>query len=284
VLGTFTPTRVALLYDWSNRWALDMAQGFQKEDKKVHETLCNHYFPLWQRGVNTDVIGENDEFAGYDLIIAPQLYMTSDALIDKLEAFVKNGGTLLCTYMTGMVNENDRCHLGGFPGGKLKDVFGIWNEEIDTLYPEEHNSVTYEGTSYKAVDYCELIHAQGAQVLATYDADFYQGMPAITVNDYGKGKAYYVAFRGEEDFLTNMTDRLLEECGVASDFDGELPYGMTAHSRTDEETLYVFLQNFATRPLTTCTRQAWVTVDTQESITGEITLAPYETLILSRKL
>ena len=32
-----------------------------------------------------------------------------------------------------------------------------------------------------------------------------------------------------------------------SDFDGILPQGVTAHSRTDGDTLYVFLQNFSNR-------------------------------------
>lgn len=283
VLGTMTESRVALISDWSNRWALDNAQGFQKNDKKIHATLSKHYHPMWKRGINTDIIGEDDDFSCYDIIIAPMLYITSDNMIDKLERFVKNGGTLLCTYMLGMVNENDLCHLGGFPGGRLKDVFGIWNEEIDTLYPNDKNSVTFNGVTYDAVDYCELIHAQGAEVLATYNDDFYKGMPALTVNNYGKGKAYYIAFRDSGDFTDVVTERLLTECGVTSDFDGELPYGLTAHSRTDGENLYVFLQNFSTKPLTTSTAYTWVTVDGEQSVGGEITLDSYETLILSRK-
>ena len=284
VLGTVTEPRVALIYDWSNRWALDKAQGFQKSDKKVHKTLMQHYFPLWKRGINVEIIGEIDDFEPYDLIIAPQMYIASDNMIDKLERFVKNGGTLLGTYMMGMVNENDRCHLGGFPGGKLKDVFGIWNEEIDTLYPDEHNTVNLNGEKYNAIDYCELVHANTAEVLATYEEDFYAGMPALTVNNYGEGKAYYVTFRDKGDFTDMLTDRLLCECGITSDFDGALPYGMTAHSRTDGETLYVFLQNFATKTLATSTKYSWVTVDGKEEISGDITLKSYETLVLSRKL
>ena len=283
IVGTHTQSRVAVMYEWPNRWAIDSAQGFQRQDKKVRKTFCDHYFSLWKRGINTEVIGEEDDFSQYDLIIAPQLYMTSEELIEKLARFVEKGGTLLCTYMTGMVNENDRCYMGGFPGGKLKDVFGIWNEEIDTLYPDESNTVTMDGTAYKAVDYCELIHPRGAKVLASYEEDFYAGMPALTVNSYGKGKAYYMAFRPEQDFLDKITGQLLEECGITSDFDGELPYGMSAHSRTDGETVYVFLQNFSTVPLTTETACQWITADTQEQITGQIVLAPYETRILSKK-
>lgn len=281
--GTLTSSRVALFYDWQNRWAIDRTQGFQLSDKKVYATLAKHYFPLWKRGINTEIVGEDDDLSSYDLVLAPMLYMTSEKTIDKLARFVENGGTLCATYMLGMVNENDRAYLGGFPAGKLKEVFGIWNEEIDTLYPDECNHVTFDGVTYKAVDYCELLLAKGAEALATFDEDFYAGMPALTGNAYGKGKAYYVAFRDGGDFTDALTARLLAECGIASDFDGKLPYGVTAHSRTDGENLYVFLQNFSTHPQKTSTKYVWTCADTGKSVAGDLVLAPYETLILSRK-
>ena len=81
-----------------------------------------------------------------------------------------------------------------------------------------------------------------------------------------------------------LSARLLDECGITSDFDGALPYGMTAHSRTDGETLYVFLQNFATEPLTTSTAHSWTTVEDKRTVHGGITLGAYETLVLSRKI
>ena len=37
------------------------------------------------------------------------LYLTSEATIDKLTAYVAAGGTLYATYMLGMVDENDLC-------------------------------------------------------------------------------------------------------------------------------------------------------------------------------
>jgi beta-galactosidase GanA len=39
-------------------------------------------------------------------------------------------------YMSGLVDENDRCIFGEYPG-KLKDVLGIWVEEVDALRPYE---------------------------------------------------------------------------------------------------------------------------------------------------
>lgn len=284
IVGTTTESKAAILYDWSNNWAIDDAQGFQKNDKKVLKTLGKHYRPLWKRGINTDIIGFEDDFSKYPLIIAPMLYTVNAGLEKKIADYVSGGGIILCTYMTGMVNENDLCHLGGFPAGKLKEVFGIWNEEIDTLYPGESNIVLSDGKEYKAVDYCERIHPDSAETLALYGSDFYSGEPAVTVNKYGKGKAYYVAFRDEGDYTDMLTDALLSEAAIKSEFDGKLPEGVTAHSRTDGENIYVFLENYSAEPRKTSTGYLWKTVEEGINIQGVISLKPYETVILSRKL
>ena len=163
-------------------------------------------------------------------------------------------------------------------------LFGIWNEEIDTLYLNEHNTVDYNGNAYNAIDYCELIHPSTAKTLATYTSDFYSGMSAVTVNSYGKGKAYYVAFRDAGDFTDRLTAELLDECKITSDFDGVLPQGVTAHSRTDGDTLYVFLQNFSMEEQTVMTKYEWILVDEFRCISGEVLLKPYETLIMSKKI
>lgn len=123
-----------------------------------------------------------------------------------------------------------------------------------------------------------------ASTRATYTSDFYSGSAAATLNEYGNGKAYYIAFRNADDFHGEIIDRILKEKGITSDFDGVLPKGVTAHSRTDGETLFVFLENFSTAAAKTSTSLEWRTVDTGETIKGAITLAPYETVILKRKL
>ena len=81
-----------------------------------------------------------------------------------------------------------------------------------------------------------------------------------------------------------LTERILGECGITSDFDGALPYGMTAHSRTDGEHLYVFLENHSTAAVTTKTDYTWTDVENGNTVTGTLTLAPYEVRILSRSL
>lgn len=281
IVGTLTEAKAAILYDWVNDWALKDARAFHPWDKKLMKTVKSFYSPLWENGIDTDIIGVEDSFEKYRLIIAPMMYSISEGLAEKLEGFVKQGGILLATYMTGMVDENDLCYLGGLPCGRLKDVFGIWNEEIDSLFPEEKNRVLLkDGTAVTAVDYCEVIHADKAEVLATYDSDYYKGMPAATVNKYGDGEAYYIAFRDTGEYTDMTVKALLREAGICSGFDGEFPYGVTAHTRTDGEKTFVFLQNFSYSPKSVKTEKEWRVFETGEKLTGEFEMEPLQTIII----
>ena len=244
IAGTAVNARVAILFDWENMWALEACQGFQLKDKKYEETCVAYYQPFWKRGIAVDVIGPQKDFSRYDLVVAPMLYMADEKMIEKIADFVKNGGTFYATYMLGMVNETDLCYLGGFPAKKLKDVFGIWNEEIDTLYPNERGAVLLEEKPYTTKDYAEIIHEKTATVLARYEKDFYKGFPAYTINEYGKGKAYYQAFRDTGEFKDKAIQNILKDLEIRGCIAGELPDGVSAHTRTDGKTTYLFVENY----------------------------------------
>lgn len=248
VCGTMINARVAIIYDWENRWALDDSQGFAKENKFYNETCIAYYRALWDRGIAVDVINAHGDFEGYDLVIAPMLYMTDSDTIQKISRYVNEGGTFYATYMLGMVDGTDLCYLGGFPAENLKEVFGIWNEEIDTLYPQEEVSVIYGKASYSGKDYCELIHAKTAQVLASYQSEFYKGMPAFTVNSYGKGYAYYQCFRDTGEFWKDIAEQILDKLEIKGAYDGKLSEGVRIHKREDDEEEYLFVQNYMDTP------------------------------------
>ncbi len=75
------------------------------------------------------MIDADVDLTPYQLVIAPMLYMVRDGFAGRAEAFVANGGHLVTTYWTGIVNESDLCYLGGFPG-PLRNLLGISAEEM----------------------------------------------------------------------------------------------------------------------------------------------------------
>jgi beta-galactosidase len=194
VVGCRTDAKVAIIFDQQNRWALDDAQGPRNLGMEYENTVNEHYRPFWEQGIAVDIIDADGDLSAYQLVIAPMLYMVRDGFAARAEAFVADGGHLVTTYWTGIVNESDLCHLGGFPG-PLRNLLGIWAEEIDCLNDGERNLVQglagNEGGlqgPYQVRHLCELIHAESARPLATYRDDFYAGRPAVTVNHFGKGR------------------------------------------------------------------------------------------------
>jgi beta-galactosidase len=255
VIGTTVKPDVAIIFDWENRWAIDDLHGLGRDRRNYPETCINHYLPFWSRGIPVDVIPEWADFTPYKLLVAPMLYMLQPGVAQRLKQFVAAGGTVVCTYWSGIVDENDLCFLGGWPGDGLREVFGIWDEEIDTLTPTERNHIVMADDnglgisgSYEARDYFSLIHAEGAAVLATYASDFYAGMPALTVNRYGKGKAYYMASRNDGRFLADFYASLAAELNLLRALPVELPQGVSAQLRSDGDKKFIFVMNFNPEP------------------------------------
>jgi beta-galactosidase len=278
ILGSSVRPEVALIYDWENRWALEDAQGPRQRGKDYEPTCHRHHRAFWRLGVPVDVIDMEGHLDGYRLVVAPMLYMVRPGVAERLERFVSGGGTFVATYWSGIVDENDLCFLGGFPG-PLRKLLGIWAEEIDALYDGEHNSVVPEGGNslglrrrYRADTLCELLHAETASVLARYGADFYAGRPALTENRLGAGRAFTIASRNEDAFLWDFYTALARQLALQpvlrriplgrAGTDGvapgarargrgagrALPEGVTAQLRGDGEREFVFLLNFAAAP------------------------------------
>ncbi|MDR3249176.1 MAG: beta-galactosidase [Treponema sp.] len=275
ILGTDTPSAVAIIYDWNVRWALDDIKGLLQQKTGYEETVINHYRAFWQLGIPVDIINSPRSLEGYDLVVAPMLYLIRPGTAEALENFVQQGGTLVLSYASGYVNETDLTFLGGFPGGAgspLRKTMGIWCEEIDALYPEDRNSIEWQGKSYEVFDLCELIHTEGAQAQGSYGRDFYAGRPAITVNSYGKGKAWFIAARTGRDFLDDFYNSITAEAKIKRALENPLPPGVTAQVRSDGQTRHIFVMNFNPQA-----------VQVDAGVLGQKKLEPWEVWIIERK-
>lgn len=279
ILGAATKAKVALIFDTENRWALDDCQGPRYELKYV-DTVLDHYTALVRRGVDVDVIDQTADFSGYSVIVAPMLYMVKPGVAERLEAFVQGGGSFVATCRTGCVDQNDLCFLGGFPG-PLRKLMGVWVEETDALCDDEFNGIRLaNGSEYVCSTMCDLIHAETAQAFGEYVSDFYAGTPAVTVNSFGSGRAYYIATRPAVDFLEDFYAKVLSETGV-NPLIANLPVGVQVTSRESDRAQYLFVMNFSGRPATVDLPAA-EDVLTGEAVEGTVELSTYGVRILKR--
>jgi beta-galactosidase len=208
----------------------------------------------------------------------------------KLNDFVQKGGILVGTFLTAYVNETNLCHLGGFPGKSMRQLFGIWNEGMDYLFPDESIKIkdVQLGSKYKldgmSFTIIEQLNLEGAKVLSEADSDFHQGAPLITENKVKDGLAYYLGAEFDDAILENFYKCLkskhhLEDAHEAID----LPEGVVLRKRCSNEGNFYFLFNYRnTKVQIDFGTLEWIDFSKNQKLFKETVLDPYETLILRK--
>lgn len=245
-LSRFTPgsvneAEVGMIFDWDNYWALEYTSG-PSEDLSYVDQIHRYYRYFYDHNIGVDMIPWDGDFGKYKMIVAPVLYMVKEGMKEALERYVANGGVLVITYMSGIVGQSDNVYLGGYPG-PLKDLAGVWVEEIDALAPEQFNEAVFEdGTRSRCQIVCDLMHLENARGVASYGMDFYAGMPAVTKNLYGKGAVWYIGACMDASGIEKTLQMAGSEAGVAPVIcDGE---GLEVTCRKAADTTYYFVLNF----------------------------------------
>jgi beta-galactosidase len=279
---------IAIVYDWESRWALNASCGPKKAEavhpypSDIYTEACQaHYRALTVAGQSVDVLSAQSEFADYKVLVIPTLYMVSDALGARLQAFVDQGGILVGTYLTGYVDEMNRCHLGGFPGAGLRATFGIWNEEVDYLHDETEVLVVHDsGKPYPGVasDVVEVLHVETADVLARTGSEFYKGSSVITSNRSGQGSAYYLGAKLADASLSEFYASLLETHALSTQVG--LPEGVVLRQRQSSQGTLTFLFNYTRTSQTFDLKQLrlreWASGEVLE---GRMELEPYASYV-----
>ena len=243
IKGSMKQSKVAIIYDWENDWALKDAQGFGKESRRYPQTLQSHYKYFWDKNISVDVVTPQQDLSKYSLVVAPMMYMMTEETMDRFRDYVKNGGVLVGSYLSGLVNETDLTYLGGWPK-TLQEIYGIDVKEIDTLYPKDKNSIKFGNESFEVVDYCTIIEAKEAEVLAKYEEDFYKNTPAITKNNLEKGKAYFIGARTNQEFLSKFYDEIVKDLDINEVEDFISEGGISIQIRENKDAKYYFVMNF----------------------------------------
>lgn len=215
-LGLSIDAKIAIVIDWDNWWALEYSAGPSCDLHYLDEVFL-YYRALSEQNYLVDLVGAEDDFSKYKIVIAPVLYMTKGKIDEKIRAFVKNGGMFLTTFFSGIVEEHDLVITGGYPG-KLRDILGIWVEEIDALPNEAENQFIYKNTLYPARLLCDIMHTEGAEVVACYEKDFYKNTPVITKHRFGLGAAFYIGTRSNLIFYKEFLRDCCKECGIEAIF------------------------------------------------------------------
>ena len=175
--------------------------------------------------------------------MVPSLYLTSAAVTRNLTRYVEEGGQLVVSFFSGIVDEHDTIPPGPHPGG-LRDLLGLTIEEFHPLAAGE--SVALEGGISGDV-WSERVLLRGAESVRRFAEGPDAGEPAVTRHDLGRGSAYYVATRLGDAALGELLAPLLDAAGVVRE---RVPGAVEAVRRERDGRAYLFLLNHGDEPAT----------------------------------
>ncbi|WP_062299967.1 beta-galactosidase [Demequina maris] len=242
VAGTRVEAHVAILFDWISWWTLD-GEGNPSTHVRYLEQVHHAYRALRAAGVTVDVVPAGAALDGYRLVVVPALHAVQDAAADTLDAYVRDGGSALVTFASGIVDHDDRVRLGGYPGA-FRDMLGIRVDEMCPVAPDEELALD-DGS--RASLWSERVELRGAEAVASFASGPALGHPAVTRHRRGDGLAWYAATALAADAYAALVARAADDAGVSRD-----PHAgphvelvrRTGHGRT-----YVFAINNSDRPV-----------------------------------
>ena len=113
-------------------------------------------------------------------------------------------------------------------------------------------------------------------MLGTYGEDFYADTPALTVNRFGSGKAYYAAFRNDDCFADDFCAQLIEEIGITPDAEIQTAKDVTIRKRGN----CIFVMNFSDREAEITLERTYKNIVSCEEMSGKIALPVCGYLVL----
>lgn len=306
ILDSRIDAKVAIVFDWDNWWAVEFSSGPSIALKYV-EQIEKYYRAFHNLNIAVDFVEGNSNLSKYSLVIAPTLYMLKEGVSDNFKKYVSKGGNFITTYFSGYVNENDLVQLGGYPA-ELRDMLGLWIEEIDALTPKMSNSIEFliptnknlksynyntnysynkfdkvllnsMKSSYKCNLVCDIINLEGATPIAVYGSDFYKGRPVLTSNKYGNGLAYYIGSNPDQEFLNDFALTLSKELNLINEF--EIKEGVEITQRFKDNYSLTFILNHNDEEITlNLDDKKYINLLTNKTIVNSINLKSKDVAIL----
>jgi beta-galactosidase len=272
--GSTSTAQVAVLFDWNAWWGLETTYGLPRNDFDYPKLTTEHYRPLLQAQHAVDLISFDSGLSGYRVVVVPNAYLISDGFAAALEEFVAGGGTLVCSFFSGVVDLANQVRQPAYPGA-LRRLIGAY---IDEYWPAREGETftvrSADGTLSAADWWQDSLHPETARVLGSYVGGELDGRAAIVENTVGEGRVVYIGTRLAETALRDTLLDAVSTAGVAPVVAGA-PEHVEATRRVHDGATYLFLLNHSDTDSATVPLPApGVDLLTGAAVAGSITLEP----------
>ena len=271
ILTSQVKADVAILMDWNNWWALEL-DSKPSNDLKYQKQLYSYYKPLFDRNITVDFAHPESDLSKYKLVIAPNLYLVTDKAVENINRYVQNGGNLIMSFFSGIVDENEHIRLGGYPA-PFHEMLGLVVEEYAPYSETQSNSVrTMDGKQFNCTLWSDIIQLKGAEtIVAAFEQDYYAGKPAITQNIFGTGNAFYVGTVLDDNGMEWMFELVCKTAGIQP---ANIPAGVEVLQRTDGKSLFMFVLNHSSEKVNVPIAGHGHNLLTDTEIKGSVKLEP----------
>ena len=199
----------------------EQAPGADAKSIYYNDVMRWMYDTLYHMNVECDFIWpESENLEQYKAIVVPALYAAPDELLNRLNQYMENGGTLIASFKSAFANENVKVSHEMQPH-ILSNCFGVHYDQFTfpknvgltgEVIPEKPDQ---KGNAHPAANvFMELLVSEGAEVLASYEHYNWKDYAAITRNHYGKGQAVYIGCMTDEETLKSVYKAVLPEADV----------------------------------------------------------------------
>jgi beta-galactosidase len=246
------------------------------------DQLLAYYRPLWRAGIAVDIVHPGGDLSGYDLVVAPQLYLVNDHDARNLRGLVERGGVLLLGPFSGVADVDAHIRLGRFPV-PFADLVGGSGEEYCPL-PDAGIPVC-SGTlgDFTATVWGERLRLDDGEGVATFAGGDLDGLPAVLRRRAPSGgEAWYVGTIPPQAVLAEIVARCARSAGVVGvtglvpGVGSQLPDGVEAVRRGD----VLFLFNTTSAEREVALPDLHRDLLTGAEFTGTVSLGPEDALAL----
>ena len=280
--GSRVETPAAMLLSYDSRFAFQNQPN--NPDLSYRALFTSFYRALWKRNIGVNVVSPEADLAEYKLVIAPALYILGWEMAHQLREYVAQGGTLITSCRSGVMDEHNVVVDQALPG-LLAEVCGVEVDEYDSRDPGDTASLVAAerlgGGTFSAQAWIDVLEPRGATVLAHYGSDYFAERAAVTMHRFGQGQAIYVGTVPGQSFVDRLVAWLCEQRQIAAPL--ACPDGVEVTVRGSEDAQFLFILNGTDQKQATDVGDGWSDLVTGEAIAGEITLDPLSVLVLQQR-
>lgn len=212
VQGSRVEADVAVLWDFESFWAQDL-EWRPSEDVSHDERIRAFYEQLWRDDITVDFALPGHDLTRYRLVVVPSQYLLTAADAANLTAYVAQGGTLVVSFFSAVVDENDAVHPGGY-GAPLQEALGVRVEEHLPLRHGDAAGIALGDDRFAADVWQEDLVVTTAGVRGVYTDGPAAGRAAITRNVHGDGIGWYISTRPDAAGLAAILREVYTDAGI----------------------------------------------------------------------